>query len=380
MQNAVLVLQDGKCFLGKSVGKKGKCIGEVCFTTSTTGYQHTITDPSFADQIITFTFPHIGSIGINNKDNEGEKIFASGVIMRELSPASHPSSYISLNDWLEKNDVVGISGVDTRALTRHLRKYGSQNGIICSLTCPLACDTGIYNDQATRVIEDLLGELNKYNPKRGIRIINKVSLNNNFKNDPNAKYKVVAVDFGVKASIVTRLIELGCAIELIKPERGCAQKILNMDPDGIVLSNGPGDPQEIGESIMPEIEVVIKSKIPILGICMGHQLLAITLGAKTIKMHTGHRGSNHPVYNVSSGKVEITSQNHGFFVDSASLPSNVKITHISLFDNSIEGIMMKNYPVFSVQYHPEKAPGTHDSHYLFRHFINNIELYKKKSA
>nr|WP_218939345.1 glutamine-hydrolyzing carbamoyl-phosphate synthase small subunit [Wolbachia endosymbiont of Atemnus politus] len=366
-------MQDGKYFFGKSVGKKGKCIGEICFTTGTTGYQHTITDPSFADQIITFTFPHIGNIGINSKDNEGKKIFASGVIMRELSSASHPSSYVSLNDWLERNNVVGISGVDTRALTRHLRKHRSQNGMIYSLTYSPVY-TGAW------VIEDLLNELKEYKSVNGIEITNKVSLSNNFKNDLNAKYKVVVVDFGVKASIVSRLIELGCTIELIKPERGFAQKILSMDPDGIVLSNGPGDPQEIGENVISEIGAIIKSKIPVLGICMGHQLLAITLGAKTTKMNIGHRGSNHPVYNISGGKVEITSQNHGFVVDPSFLPSNVEVTHISLFDNSIEGIMMKNYPVFSVQYHPEEAPGTHDSHYLFGHFISNIELCKIKSA
>ncbi|MDR0289254.1 MAG: glutamine-hydrolyzing carbamoyl-phosphate synthase small subunit [Rickettsiales bacterium] len=381
MQDAVLVLQDGEHFLGKSLGKKGKCIGEICFTTGITGYQHTITDPSFADQIITFTFPHIGNIGINNKDNEGgKKIFASGVIMRELSSASHPSSCISLNDWLERNNVVGISGVDTRALTRYLQKHRPQSGMIYPLTCSPMCDAGIYDDQTTLVIEDLLGELKKYKPLNGVEIINEVSLSNSFKNDLNAKYKVVVVDFGVKASIVSRLTELGCAIELIKPDKGFAQKILSMDPDGIVLSNGPGDPQEIGESMILEIDIIIKSKIPVFGICMGHQLLAITLGAKTFKMNVGHRGSNHPVYNVSNGRVEITSQNHGFVVDPSSLPSDVEVTHISLFDNSIEGIMMKNYPVFSVQYHPEEAPGTHDSHYLFRRFINSIELHKMKSA
>ncbi|QTP61699.1 glutamine-hydrolyzing carbamoyl-phosphate synthase small subunit [Wolbachia endosymbiont of Wiebesia pumilae] len=399
MQDAALILQDGKCFWGKSVGKKGKCIGEVCFTTGMTGYQHTITDPSFADQIITFTFPHIGNVGINHKDNEGKKIFASGVVMRELSSMSHPSSYISLNDWLEKNNVIGISGVDTRALTRHLREHGSQNGMICSSSKAHALD-----------------KLKEYKPVNGIEITNKVSLNNSFENnrlaehfviqvadysdpakniwipvsrtgmtsdraiDLNAKYRIVIVDFGVKISIVSRLIELGCTVELIRPSTGFAQKVLSMNPDGIVLSNGPGDPQEIGESVVSEIDIIIKSKIPIFGICMGHQLLAITLGAKTIKMDIGHRGSNHPVYDVISGKVEITSQNHGFVVDSASLPSNVEITHISLFDNSVEGIMMKDYLVFSVQYHPEEAPGTHDSHYLFRRFIGNIVLYKMKSA
>ncbi|MGL9718329.1 MAG: glutamine-hydrolyzing carbamoyl-phosphate synthase small subunit [Wolbachia sp.] len=391
MRDAVLVLQDGKYFLGKSVGKKGKCIGEICFTTGMTGYQHTITDPSFADQIITFTFPHIGNIGINNKDNEGKKIFASGAIMRELSPMSHPSSYVSLNDWLERNNVVGISGVDTRALTRHLRKHGYQNGMICSLTYPTVCNAGIYGGQATWVIEDLLNELSKYKPISGMGITNKVNLNNDINASPAihvadteiqnvGRYKVIIVDFGVKSSIVSRLIELGCVVELIKPDRGFAQRILSMRPDGIVLSNGPGDPQEIGENVIPEIDAIIKSKIPIFGICMGHQLLAITLGAKTVKMNVGHRGSNHPVYNISSEKIEVTSQNHGFVVDPASLPSNVEVTHISLFDNSIEGIMMKDHPVFSVQYHPEEAPGTHDSHYLFGHFISNIELYKIKSA
>ncbi|AAW71242.1 carbamoyl-phosphate synthase small subunit [Wolbachia endosymbiont of Brugia malayi] len=383
MQDTVLVLQDGKCFLGKSIGKKGKCIGEICFTTGITGYQHTITDPSFADQIIMFTFPHVGNVGINDKDNEGKKIFASGVIMRELSPASHPSSYVSLSDWLEKSNLVGISGVDTRALTRHLRKHGPQNGIICPLihsNVTTVCNTCTYDDQAILVIKGLLDELKKHKPVNGIEITDRVSLNNNFKSDLNAKYKVAVVDFGIKASIVSRLIELDCAIELIKPDRGFAQKILSMCPDGIVLSNGPGDPQEIGKSVTPEIDVIVKSKIPILGICMGHQLLAITLGAKTIKMNVGHRGSNHPVYNVSSDKVEITSQNHGFVFDPSSLPNNVEVTHISMFDNSIEGIMAKDYPVFSVQYHPEEAPGTHDSHYLFRRFIDNIALYKVKSA
>ncbi|QKX01960.1 glutamine-hydrolyzing carbamoyl-phosphate synthase small subunit [Wolbachia endosymbiont of Cruorifilaria tuberocauda] len=391
MQDAILVLQSGKYFLGKSVGKKGKCVGEICFTTSSTGYQHTISDPSFADQIIMFTFPHIGNIGINNKDNEGKKIFATGVIMRELSPASHPSSYISLNDWLKENSVVGISGVDTRALTRHLRKLGYQNGIVCSLTRPLPGNSKTYSNQIIQIVKDLSNELGEYKPINGMKVIDTVSSNNgiDFPSTTQAvdvkvqgieKYRVIVVDFGVKSSIVSRLIELGCTVKLVKPDNGFSQKILNMYPDGIVLSNGPGDPQKIEKSVISEISAIIKSKIPIFGICMGHQLLAITLGAKTAKMNVGHRGSNHPVYNINSKKVEITSQNHGFVVDPFSLPKNLEITHISLFDNSIEGIMMKNHPVFSVQYHPEEAPGTHDSHYLFKCFINNIKLHKVKSA
>ncbi|WCR54535.1 MAG: Carbamoyl-phosphate synthase small chain [Wolbachia endosymbiont of Ctenocephalides orientis wCori] len=361
MQDAVLVLQDGRCFWGKSVGKKGKCLGEICFTTSMTGYQHTITDPSFANQIITFTFPHIGNIGINNKDNEGKKIFASGVVMRELSPQSHPSSYKDLHNWLKENNIVGISEIDTRALTKHVREHGAQNGMIC-----------LPHDISE------LSELKEYSPLNGIEATNQVSLSNSFKNDSNAKYKVVVVDFGIKISIVSRLAELGCAIELVKPGGNFAHKVLSVNPDGVVLSNGPGDPQEIGVNVVSELDILVKSKIPIFGICMGHQLLAITLGARTIKMDTGHRGSNHPVYDKNTGKIEITSQNHGFVVDSNSLPNCIEVTHTSLFDNSIEGIMMKGYPVFSVQYHPEEAPGTHDSHYLFKRFIENIELYKAK--
>lgn len=364
MSNVILILQDGKCFLGRSIGKKGKCIGEVCFTTGMTGYQHTITDPSFADQIIAFTFPHIGNVGINKKDNEGSKIFASGLIVRELSSASHPSSYISINDWLQKNNIIGISGVDTRALTRHLRRFGSKNGMICPL------------DKID--LDHVLQELNEFRPKDGIEITNKVSLSNNIKNNPKAKYKVVIVDFGVKASIALRLMELDCAIELVHPKEGFAKKVLSMNPDGIVLSNGPGDPEKIGSSVVYEIDIIIKSKIPIFGICLGHQLLAITLGARTIKMSVAHRGSNHPVYKLISEKIEVTSQNHGFVVDANSLPNNIEVTHVSMFDKSIEGIMVKNSSVFSVQYHPEGAPGTHDSRYLFEYFIDKMKLYKNE--
>ncbi len=355
MHDTLLVLQDGKCFPGRAIGKKGKCIGEVCFTTSITGYQHIITDPSFADQIITFTFPHIGNVGINNKDSEGKQIFATGVVIKELSPISHPSSYNNINDWLEQNNVVGISEVDTRALTRHLRDKGSQNGIICS------------SDKY--VLDCAFKELENYRFADGIEIIDKVSLSNYFNSDLNFKYKIAIIDFGVKTGIALRLMELGCAVELIKPIDGFAQKVLNMRPDGIVLSNGPGDPEKIFQGICSEIEVIVKSNIPTFGICMGHQLLAIVLGAKTVKMINGHRGSNHPVREISTGRIEITSQNHGFVVDSASLPNNIEVSHVSLFDDSIEGIIGKDYPVFSVQYHPEGSPGTYDAHYLFKRFI-----------
>ncbi|UWI83171.1 glutamine-hydrolyzing carbamoyl-phosphate synthase small subunit [Wolbachia endosymbiont of Howardula sp.] len=361
-QNAVLILQDGKKFIGRSVGKKGKCVGEICCTTSMTGYQHTITDPSFANQIITFTFPHIGNVGINHIDSEGKKVLASGVIMRSLSEPSHSSSYISLNDWLEKNSVVGISDIDTRALTRYLRAHKSQNGMIDSYTTHNLFDHGVENTISCYTLQS----------------INIMSTNNNYnKRIHHVQYKVIILNFGIKNSIIDRLVELNCAIELIQPDIGCATRILNMHPDGIVLSNGPGDPRELGKNITHEIEIMINSNIPIFGICMGHQLLAMTLGAQIVKMSIGHRGSNHPVYNKINNKIEITSQNHGFVVEETSIPNNIIITHISLFDKSIEGIMMKNYPVFSVQYHPEGGPGTHDSYYLFKLFIHNITLYKK---
>lgn len=363
MQNAILVLQDGKCFWGNSIGIRGECIGEVCFTTGMTGYQYTITDPSFADQIITFTFPHIGNVGVNTKDNERENIFASGIVVREISEPSHALSFISINDWLIKKNVVGISGVDTRALTKHLRDYGSQNGMICSL------------DKFD--LSSILQELNKYRFKDGIEITNKVALGSHCQSNANLEYRVVIIDFGVKSSIVLRLVELGCNVELVKPVQNFARRVLDLKPDGIVLSNGPGDPEKIGKSVISQISEIIKSKIPTFGICMGHQLLGITLGAKTIRMDHGHRGSNHPVYEINTGRVEITSQNHGFVIDSNSLPDNIRVTHTSLFDGTIEGIMVKDYPIFSVQYHPEEAPGTSDSHYLFKRFISYIRLHRK---
>ncbi|MBV0899228.1 MAG: glutamine-hydrolyzing carbamoyl-phosphate synthase small subunit [Wolbachia endosymbiont of Fragariocoptes setiger] len=363
MQNAILVLQDGKCFEGNFIGVKDKCIGEVCFTTGMTGYQHTITDPSFADQIVTFTFPHIGNVGINAKDNEREDIFASGVVMREISEPSHFVSLISINDWLIKKNVVGISGVDTRALTKHLRDYGSQNGMICS--------SDKFN------LHSALQELSKYRLKDGIEITNEVVLSNHFQSSSNLEYQVVVIDFGVKSSIISRLEELGCNVKLVKPVHNFARRVLDINPDGVVLSNGPGDPEKIGRSVTSQISEITKSKIPIFGICMGHQLLGITLGAKTIRMDHGHRGSNHPVYEISTGRVEITSQNHGFVIDSSSLPDNVRVTHTSLFDGTIEGIIVKDHPIFSVQYHPEEAPGTSDSHYLFKRFISHIRLYRK---
>lgn len=358
--DAVLVLQDGKSFWGKSIGKKGEAVGEVCFTTSMTGYQHTITDPSFAEQIITFAFPHVGNVGINDKDYERQKIFASGIVVREISKAYHSSCKMDLDNWLKQNEIVGISGVDTRALTNHLRRYGHQSGIICS------------PDRLQSVRKD-------FSPLEGIDLASKVNKYNDYivkKGDGNLNYNVALVDFGAKSSIINCLVNLGCKVTVIAAKENFAKEVLSLKPDGIVLSNGPGDPLATAKYAAREIDILIKSNLPIFGICLGHQLLAITLGARTIKMNLGHRGNNHPVYEISSGKVEITTQNHGFVVDPKTLPSSVEVTHISLFDNSVEGIKLKGYQVFSVQYHPEGSPGPYDSHYLFERFVGSMKKLK----
>lgn len=355
--SAVLVLQDGKSFWGKSIGKKGEAVGEVCFTTSMTGYQHTITDPSFAEQIIAFTFPHIGNVGINDKDYERQKIFASGIVVREISSAYHSSCTMDLDDWLKQNEIVGISRVDTRALTNHLRRYGHQSGVICS------------PDNLQNIKKDFL-------QLEGVNLVSKVNKYNDHIINETGSYNVVVVDFGVKSGIITCLANLNCRVIVVAAKENFAKEVLSLNPDGIVLSNGPGDPLATAKYAAEEIDILIKSNLPIFGICLGHQLLAITLGAKTIKMNLGHRGNNHPVCEVSSTKVEITTQNHGFVVDPKTLPSSVEVTHVSLFDNSVEGIKLKGYPVFSVQYHPEGSPGPYDSHYLFKRFVDSMKKLK----
>lgn len=373
--NAALVLADGSVFYGRGIGIEGRTVGEICFNTAMTGYQEIMTDPSYCGQIITFTFPHIGNVGANNEDVESRKPFASGLILRTVitDPANFRSE-MNLNDWLKKNKITGISGVDTRALTIHIRKNGAQNvGIIFSKNL-----TGAD-------IEQLAGKVRKYPDMNGLELAGEVScakpydwdetrwsLETGYGKQENPKYHVVAIDYGAKRNILRSLADLGCKVTIV-PAQTSAKEILAYNPDGIFLSNGPGDPAATGKYAVPIIKELLDTNLPLFGICLGHQLLALTLGCKTEKMHQGHRGANHPVKNLETDAVEITSQNHGFIVKRNSMPKDVLETHVSLFDNTVEGLKLRNKPVFSVQYHPEASPGPHDSRYLFMKFIEMIE-------
>jgi len=377
----VLVLEDGSFFHGYGFGYKGIATGEVCFNTSITGYQEIITDPSYAGQIINFTFPHIGNVGTNNEDNESDKIWAKGVIFN--TDITSPSNYRSIKNldlWLKKNKIVGITGIDTRKLTNYIRDNGAPKGSL-----EFSNNTKHDIKKIKKITEDWSGLL-------GLDLASEVSCDkpykwnslktwnkkNGYLKNKKKKYKIVAIDYGIKKNILRCFSDLDCEV-IIVPAETSSQKILNEKPDGIFLSNGPGDPAATGKYAIPIIKQLIKSKIPIFGICLGHQILSLALGAKTSKMHLGHRGANHPVKNLKTKKVEITSQNHGFKVEKDSIPNNVNITHLSLFDKSIEGIELKNKPIFSVQYHPEASPGPQDSKYLFSKFINCI-LKEKKYA
>lgn len=372
--DACLLLADGTVFWGKAVGVNKKTIGEICFNTGLVGYQETLTDPSFAGQIITFTFPHIGNIGCNSEDVEANKVFASGLVIRES--ITEPSNFRSenhLNDWLVKNGVAGISGIDTRALTRHIRKNGAQNAIIFRL--------GAYCLGLKEEIEKASAELKKYPQMEGLDLAKTVATDKPYKwsggewsltseSKPQApkSYNVVAVDYGMKHNILRCLTSRGCRVTVVSAQAN-AKTILSYNPDGVFLSNGPGDPAATGAYATPMLKELFASGLPIFGICLGHQLLAQALGGKTKKMAQGHRGANHPVKNHITGAVEITSQNHGFAVLADSLPKGVTVTHTSLFDGSVEGLRVEGKPVFSVQYHPESSPGPHDSTYLFDDFV-----------
>lgn len=349
--DAVLALRTGELFYGHSVGKRGVTTGEICFTTGITGYQSTITDPSFAEQIITFTSPHIGNIGINDFDDESRKVFCKGVIIREnIIETDHFLRKKSFSSWLDENNVVGITGIDTRRLTHLINKKGPQNAVICSK--PMS-------------IDDIRGSTAEMKSIELTKLVSGFSLG--VKSHGNKK-KVAIIDFGVKGGIVKNISSY-FDIEVIKSEPGFSEKITN-EIAGIVLSNGPGDPEATFNYLKSDFDRIFSLNLPILGICLGHQILALQFGCKTRKMDTGHRGANHPVLNLETRKVEITSQNHGFMVDS--LADQVEVTHVSLFDNSVEGLKIKNKPIFSVQYHPEGSPGPNDSHYIFKNFSNVV--------
>jgi carbamoyl-phosphate synthase small subunit len=371
---ACIVLADGTLLWGKGIGAATKRVGEICFNTSMTGYQEILTDPSYAGQIIAFTFPHIGNTGANEEDIETTNAVASGLIVREdLTEPSNWRATRTLDAWLKSFNLPGICGIDTRALTRRIRDSGAPNGVICH------APDGVFD------LESLRAEASAWPGLDGMDLAKDVSCTQTYQWDETGwtrghgygrltdpKYHVVAVDYGAKRNILRCLANAGCALTVV-PATTTAEDILRHNPDGIFLSNGPGDPAATGVYAVPVIRDLLKTGKPIFGICLGHQLLALALGGQTKKMHMGHRGANQPVKDLTTGKVEITSQNHGFCVLPETLPENVEVTHISLFDQSNEGIRIKNQPVFSVQYHPEASPGPMDSHYLFERFTGMMK-------
>ena len=376
-QDAALVFLDGSYILGYGVGAKGITKGEICFNTSITGYQEIITDPSYSGQIINFTFPHIGNVGINDSDRESISRSAEGIIIRnKITSKSNYRAEIEFNDWLKNQKLTGISGIDTRKVTKVIKKNG-------------ACNVAIIFDEKIdeKLIEKTAKELQKTPNLSGVELAKKASLNekykwgkegawkqieNSYNQQKSNKLKVVAIDYGAKLNILRCLTEVGFDVEIVGADTSF-EEIQSLKPDGIFLSNGPGDPVETFKYAGAVIKKILDNKIPLFGICLGHQLLALTAGAKTIKMKQGHRGANHPVQDLANSKVEITSQNHGFCVDKDSIPSNVKVTHISLFDKTVEGISLSDAPAFSVQHHPESSPGPNDSFYLFEKFVNLIK-------
>jgi carbamoyl-phosphate synthase small subunit len=378
--NAILVLENGTCLKGFGLGFEGTATGEVCFNTSITGYQEIISDPSYADQIINFTFPHVGNVGTNKQDQESDKIWTKGIILNtEITDPSNYRSLRHLDMWLKKNKIVGITGVDTRNLTNLIRDKGAPKGTI------------VFSKNKKFNIKELVKLTNKWSGLKNLDLAQKVSTTKNYiwsglktwkKNkgylrNKKQSFHVVAVDYGIKKNILRYFSDFNCKVSVVNCKTD-AKEILRLKPNGVFLSNGPGDPAATGKYAVGIIKELIKNNIPIFGICLGHQLLALTLGAKSKKMRLGHRGANHPVKNLIKGNVEITSQNHGFEIIKKNLPKSIDITHKSLFDDGIEGIKLKSKPVFSVQYHPESNPGPQDSVYLFQEFINNMKKNAKK--
>ena len=377
---ALLMLEDGNLYYGQGFGAETTGVGEVCFNTSMTGYQEIMTDPSYAGQLITFTFPHIGNTGANEVDIETGQPFALGVIVR--NDVTSPSSWRNTSDlesWLTNHNLPGISGIDTRALTRHIRDSGAPKGVLCHRS-----DGKFDLTSLKQMIErwpglngmDLASAVStkgKYSWDRGVFNLSANSFN--AADSGKARHKVIAVDYGCKQNILRCLAESGCDVEVV-PATTPAADILARRPDGIFLANGPGDPTATATYAREEIVRMIAENIPIFGICIGHQLLALAFGGKTVKMDKGHRGANHPVRDLTTGRIEITSQNHGFMVVEDSLPDTVEVSHISLFDGSVEGLKHKDKPVFCVQYHPESSPGPHDSRYLFNRFAALMDAHK----
>lgn len=378
---AALVLADGTVIEGYGLGAVGSADGEVCFNTAITGYQEILTDPSYAGQIITFTFPHIGNIGTNDDDIETVNMAAESGIRGAVFRAdiSDPSNYRSarhFDAWLKARGIVAICGVDTRALTARIRDDGMQNAVI------VHAPDGKFDFHALKARAAAVADLEGMDLAKSVTTGQSFSWdetpwvwNEGFGHQTDPRYHVVCIDFGVKRNILRLLADQGCRVTVL-PATATGEDVLAHSPDGVFLSNGPGDPAATGEYAVPMIRKVLDADVPLFGICLGHQLLGLALGGKTAKMHQGHHGANHPVMDNTTSKVEITSMNHGFAVDASSLPDTVEETHVSLFDGSNCGLRLKNKPVFSVQYHPEASPGPRDSHYLFNRFVNLIRERK----
>ena len=377
--DALIVSSDGDVWAGKGVGSKGRVQGEVCFNTSMTGYQEIMTDPSYFGQIICFTFPHIGNVGYNQHDAESRGIFCKGIIIREYpTPDSNFRSENSFESWLAESGVTGITGIDTRALVRNIRKKG-----VCNVIMQFSKQGEVLS--AFNLIKELEGyptilgqdfalaasAEDPYRWDEGFINLNGTSK----KFNPEGKHHVVVLDYGIKYNILRCLAENNFAVTVV-PGYSSSEEICEHNPDGVFLSNGPGDPFATSDYAISVVRDIIDKNIPIFGICMGNQLLGLAGGLKTVKMERGHRGANHPVKNLKTGRIEITSQNHGFCIARENIPDNIEITHESLFDGTIEGISFKDKMAFSVQYHPESSPGPHDSRYLFEQFYAMIEKSK----
>lgn len=377
---ALLVLADGTVFRGISIGASGHTVGEVVFNTSITGYQEILTDPSYTQQIVTLTYPHIGNTGVNQDDVESGKVYASGLVIRDL-PMLHSSwrAEQSLSDYLKANQVVAIADIDTRQLTRVLREKGAQAGCIISLDA--GADEQALTQQALQAAREFPGlagmDLAKVVSVTQSYQFNQTEwdLSKGYGEQAQGDFHVVAFDYGVKRNILRMLVSRGCRVTVL-PAQASAQQALDLNPDGVFLSNGPGDPEPCDYAIQA-IKTIVDSGMPTLGICLGHQLLALASGAKTLKMKFGHHGANHPVQDLDDKRVFITSQNHGFAVDSNSLPKHLRATHVSLFDGSLQGIARTDQPAFSFQGHPEASPGPTEMSYLFDRFIDLMKQHKR---
>ena len=379
---ACLALADGTLFYGKGFGATGTRVAELCFNTAMTGYQEIMTDPSYAGQIVTFTFPHIGNVGINPEDDETADPVAEGLVVKwDPTEPSNWRATDELTAWLERRNRIGVGGIDTRRLTREIRQQGAPHVALA------------HDPEGKFDLEALVKAAREFNGLEGLDLAKDVTCAQSYhwnemrwawpegyqpQTDP--KFKVVAIDYGAKRNILRSLASAGCDVTVL-PATATTEDVLALNPDGVFLSNGPGDPAATGEYAVPMIKGVLdQTDLPIFGICLGHQMLALALGAKTVKMNHGHHGANHPVKDLDTGKVEITSMNHGFTVDSQTLPDGVVETHVSLFDGSNCGIRMADRPVYSVQYHPEASPGPMDSYYLFERFAEAMEARAKASA